>query len=81
MAFVPGLPAVGQGLVPHLAPQGMVRQPLDLVVHAVPRQRLQGFDNTGVQRAPPLLQQTPIRDLMGEGVLEGVGGLREQAVS
>ena len=30
----PRLPAVGHGLVPHLAPQGVVRQAIDLLGHA-----------------------------------------------
>ena len=32
--LLPGLPAVGQGLGPHLTPQGMVRQPFDLFCQA-----------------------------------------------
>ena len=40
--LLPRLPAVGQGLVPHLPPQGMVRQPFDLVGQPV---------DSGVSRA------------------------------
>ena len=68
----PGLPAVGHGLVPHLAPQGMVRQAFDLLGHPVPGERLQGLDNAGMQRPPPLLQQLSVGHLVGQGVLEGV---------
>ena len=56
-----------------------MRQPLHLVVPPVPRQGLQRLDNPGVQHAPPLLQQTAIRHLMGEGMLEGIGVLGKQA--
>ena len=43
-----GLLAVGDGLVPHLAPQGMVRQAFDLLGHPLGRERLKGLDNAGV---------------------------------
>jgi hypothetical protein len=33
----------------------------------------------GVQAAPPLLQETFVGDLMGEGVLEGLFEFREEA--
>ena len=79
LGFVPGLAAIGQGLLPHLAPQGMLRQPFHLVVQSVPCQDLQRLNNMRVQHAPPLVQQTLIGHLMGEGVLEGVGALRKQA--
>ena len=38
--LLPRLPAVRQGLVPHLAPQGMVGQAFDLLGHPVPGERL-----------------------------------------
>ena len=34
--------------------------------------------NSGVQGTPPLLQETPVGDLLGEGVLEGVCELGEE---
>ena len=77
--LLPRLPAVRQGLVPHLAPQGMVRQAFDLLGHPVPGERLQGLDNAGVQHPPPLLQQAAVGHLVGEGVLEGVLALGEEA--
>ena len=43
--------AVGDGLVPHLAPQGMVRQAFDLLGYPLGRQRLECLNNTRVQ--PP----------------------------
>ena len=65
-----------------------MRQAFDLV-RASPRsplgqpvrlERLKGLDDAGVQHASPLLQQTARGHLMGEGMLEGVGGLGKQAV-
>ena len=47
-SLLPRLPAVRQGLVPHLAPQGMVRQPFDLLGHPLPGERLQGLDDPGM---------------------------------
>ena len=75
----PRLAAIGQGLVPHLAPPGMLRQPFHLVVPPLARQCLQRRNDTGMQRAPPLVEQTPIGHLMREGVLEGIGALGKQA--
>ena len=46
--------AVGDGLVPHLAPHGMVRQAFDLLGHPLGRQRLECLNNTRVQPPPPL---------------------------
>ena len=62
LGFVPGLAAIGQGLVPHLTPQGMLRQPLHLVVPPVSHQGLKSLDDTGVQAraaAPAADSQTP----------------------
>ena len=62
--LVPRLPTVRQGLVPHLAPQGMVRQAFDLV-RASPRSHLghltsdkclEGLNDAGMERPPPLLE-------------------------
>ena len=78
IALAPRLPAIRQGLVPHLAPQGMVGQPFDLLGHPVPGERLQGLDDAGVQRPPPLLEETAVGHLVGQGVLEGVLELGEQ---
>ena len=77
--LLPRLPAVYQGLVPHFAPQGMVGQAFDLLGHPLSGERLQGLDDAGMQRAPPLLEQRLVGHLLGEGVLEGVFDLGEQA--
>jgi hypothetical protein len=36
------------GLIPHLPPQGMVRQAFDLLSYSVPGERLNGLDDPGV---------------------------------
>ena len=74
-----GLLAVGHGLVPHLAPQGMVRQAFDLLGHPLGRQRLEGLDNARVQPPPPLQQEAAVGHLVRQGMLEGVFRLGEQA--
>ena len=74
----PGLPAIPEGLVPHLPAHGMVGQAFNLVRQAVTSERFQGLHNACMQRLPPLLEQTPVCDLLGQGVLEGVGVLREE---
>ena len=74
-----GLLAVGDGLVPHLAPQGMVRQAFDLLGHPLGRERLKGLDNARVQHPPPLQQETAVGHLVRQGMLEGVFRLGEQA--
>ena len=77
--LLPRLPAVRQGLVPHLASQGVVGQALDLLGQSVGIQLLQGRDNAGVQPAPSLLQEAAVGHLLGEGVLEGILDLGEEA--
>ena len=74
-----GLPAVGHGLVPHLAPQGMVGQAFDLLGHPLGRERLEGLDNAGVEHPPPLLQEAAVGHLVGQGMLEGVLALGKEA--
>jgi len=75
----PGLPEVGHGFVPDLALQGMMGQPFDLVDQAVGREPLDDRNESGVQGTPPLLHEAPIGDLMGQGVLEGVGRFGKEA--
>ena len=61
--LLPRLPAVRQGLVPDLAPQGMMGQAFHLLGHPVPGKRLQGRDDAGMQRSPPLLEQPAVGHL------------------
>ena len=72
------LSAVRQGLVPHFAPQSMVRQGLDLLGQAIPSERFQACDNASMQHPPPLQQQAAICHLVGEGVLKGVLALGKE---
>ena len=74
-----GLLAVGHGLVPHLASQGVVRQAFDLLSPPLGRQRLKGLDNARVQEAPPLQQEAVVGHLVREGMLEGIDPLGDKA--
>ena len=56
-----------------------MRQAFDLLGHPVRGERLEGLDDAGVQRPPPLLQETAVGHLVGQGMLEGVLALGEQA--
>ena len=56
-----------------------MRQPLDLLGQAVGIERLDRLDDPGVQRPPPLVEQAPVGDLVGQRVLEGVLEVREEA--
>jgi hypothetical protein len=87
--------AVGHGLVPHRATQGMMRQAFDLVralpsgrkdlrprshlSHAVGRERFEDFDNACVQDPPPLPQEAAVGHLLRQGMREGILWLGEQA--
>ena len=77
--LLPRLPAVHQGLVPHLPPQSMVSQALDLLGHALPGECLQGLDDAGMQHPPSFLEQTAVGYFVGEGVLEGVFVVRKES--
>ena len=57
----------------------MVGQPFDLLGQTVGIEPFDGFDDAGVQGPPPLLQETAVGHLVGEGVLEGVLELGEEA--
>ena len=57
----------------------MVGQPLDLLRQPLPCKDLNGLRNAGMEHAPPLQQETAIGHLVGEGMLEGVFTLGEQA--
>ena len=57
----------------------MVGQPFDLLGHPVPSERLEGLDDAGMQRSPPLLQQAAVGHLVRQGMLEGVFQLGEEA--
>ena len=63
--LLPRLPAVRQGLVPHLPPQGMVGQPFDLLGYPLSSEGFEGLDDPRVQGAPPLLGGDCRRPLRG----------------
>ena len=75
----PGLPTVRHGLVPDLTPEGMLGQPFRLLGQTVGIEPFAGFDDAGVQGTSPLLQETAVGHLVGEGVLEGVFEFGEEA--
>jgi hypothetical protein len=77
------LPAIRQGLVSHLPPQGVVGQAFDLLVQAVPGERLKDLDNPRVQGAPPLLEEAAIGHLHGQEAITSChagGPLRRTAL-
>ena len=76
-----GLAEIGHGLVPHLAPEGVVGQPLDLLGEPVGVESLDRLDDPRVEAAPALLEQAAVGHLVGQGVLEGVLELRERGAS
>ena len=67
-----GLPAVGDGLLPDLPPQSMVRQAFNLLGSPLGRERLKGLDNARVQPPPPLQQKATVGHLVRQGMPEGV---------
>jgi hypothetical protein len=54
-------------LLPQLAPEGVMSEPLDLLPKAIPVERLDRPDPC-VKLAATLLQQAAVRDLVGERV-------------
>jgi hypothetical protein len=46
----------------------MVRQAFDLLGRPVSREHFEGFNDAGMEPPTPLVQQTPVRDLVGQGV-------------
>jgi hypothetical protein len=77
--LLPRLPRVRHGLVPDLAPQGVMRQAFGLLAQPLSCERLKGLDDVGMQCSPPLLEQRLVGDLLGERMFEGVFDLGEEA--
>ena len=75
----PGLPAVGYGLLPHLALQGMMGQAFDLFSEAVRLEPFDGLHNPCVQCAPLPLQQIAIGHLAGESMFEHIFNIGKEA--
>ena len=70
--FGPGLPEIGQRLVPDFAANGVMGQPLYMLREAVTVKRLDRVDDPGVKIAPTVLQEAAVGDIVREGMLEGV---------
>src|SRR5579884_1782960 len=69
---------VRYSLLPPLAAQRVVGEPLNLLGQAVRVLPLQNFHDPGVQGAAALTEQAAISNLVREGVLEGVLQVRIQ---
>src|SRR5262249_34664606 len=75
----PSLPEISESLVPKLPPERMVSQPLDVFSQTLDVDSLHGLDDLCVQRAPAVLQQASVGDLVSQRMLEGVLEVRKQA--
>ena len=60
----PRLTEIGDRLLPQLAPEGMVGEPLDLLAEANSVQPLDGTDELSVKDPAALLQQAAVGDLV-----------------
>jgi hypothetical protein len=67
-----GLALVRRGLLPHLAPKGMVGEPLDVFGEPAGIEPLDPLDKLRVEGTTPLMQKRVVRDLIRQAVLEGV---------
>jgi hypothetical protein len=56
-----------------------VGEPIDLLGQPVTRERFDGLHDPRVQRAAPVVEQTAVRHLVGQRVLERQLKLRKQA--
>src|SRR5262249_14164750 len=74
-----GLSEIRGSLLPPLRPEGMMAQAVDVLPQPIGIESLDGRHDLAVETATPVLEQTPIGDLVGEGVFEGVLEVREEA--
>jgi hypothetical protein len=56
----------------------MVGKTFDLLGRSVSGERLEGFDDAGMEHPPSFLEQTAIGDFVGEGMLEGLFVVRKE---
>ena len=70
---------VGHGLAPHLTPEGVVGEPLDVFREPVGMEPFERLHDPNVESPAPLLEEAPVGDLVGEAVFEGVLEIREEA--
>src|SRR5437016_2266017 len=66
------LPEIVNGLVAQVALDGGMGKSLDLLAETIPVERLDRADDPSVKLAAAIVQQSPVRDLVRERVLEGV---------
>src|SRR5215470_18869508 len=57
----------------------MVSQGLDLLVQPIGVERFEGLHDPGMEGTPPVMEHAGVRHFMGEGVLERVFEIREDA--
>jgi hypothetical protein len=74
-----GLPEVGNGLVPRLPPYRVMGQPLCPLTEAAGVMVLHGGDDGGMKQPTATVEEATVSDLVGQGVLERVFDVREQA--
>src|SRR2546425_8868349 len=75
----PRLMEVHQGLLPVFASERVVGKPIHLLGQTVLVQRFDGYHDSRMEGAAPILEETRIGNFMGEGVLEGVLEVGKQA--
>jgi hypothetical protein len=73
------LSAIGQGLLPHLTPECMVRETFNVFAAPLGIEHFQRLHDPRVEAAPPLVREIPVGDLLGEGMLESVLDLGKEA--
>ena len=77
----PGLPAVDHGLVPYLAPEGMMGEAVDLLGKAVGRRASRGRHNAARGGRAAVPGGGSIGYLVGQGMLESVTQVGEEVAS
>jgi hypothetical protein len=70
---------IGNGLCPHLTPERVVGQALNVLGESLRVASLDGLDRPGVESTSALLQEASIRHLVSQRVLERVLDIGEQA--
>src|SRR5262245_9551778 len=72
-----GLTEIEDGLRPCLAAERVMSQTFGVLRKPRGIATLDGLDRPGVERATAVLQEASVGHFVGEGVLEGVGRIRE----
>ena len=67
-----GLPEIVHRLLPQLAPEGVMGEPLDVLAEPIPVQRLDRLHDARVHGAPARLRQTAVGHLVRQRVREGI---------